>query len=126
MLVLIVDDNYMNIKITQKMLDKLEVESDFAMSGFECLKKTQENRYNMIFMDIMMPGMDGIETLNNLQMIDGFETPVIALTADVYSGAKEKYLELGFEEYIKKPINIDYLKFILDKYNQDEILKLKK
>ena len=79
------------------------------MSGKECLDKVKEVKYDVIFMDIMMPEMDGVETFKKLQEIDGFDIPVIALTADAETGAKEKYLKLGFNNYISKPIQIDIL-----------------
>lgn len=66
-------------------------------------------------MDIMMPEMDGVETLNNLRSIDNFNTPVIALTADTGVDSREKYLSLGFNEYIPKPINLEVMDKVVHK-----------
>ncbi|NLA32331.1 MAG: response regulator, partial [Mollicutes bacterium] len=71
--------------------------------------------YDVILMDIMMPGMSGEETFMKLKEIVGFNTPVIALTADAISGSKEKYLSLGFTSYISKPFSPDEIKSELAK-----------
>ena len=114
---LVVDDSNINLKVTAKILEKLNFDVETVLSGFECLEKIKVNKYDIIFMDIMMPEMDGVETLNKLKEIDNFNVPVIALTADVQIGAKEKYISLGFNAYIGKPINIEELKLILEKFN---------
>lgn len=112
---LIVDDNLINLKVAEKLLLRLGVEVETVKSGQECLDKVSKSTYDVIFMDIMMPEMDGVETFNKLKEIAGFNTPVVALTADVVSGAKEKYLGLGFMGYIPKPIDISLLKEVLSK-----------
>ncbi len=112
---LIVDDSSLNIKVACKLLEKENVEVDSVLSGKECLDKIKNNNYDVIFMDIMMPEMDGVETLKKLKEQDSFNIPVIALTADVVAGAEEKYLGLGFFAYIPKPINLELLRSILDK-----------
>ena len=81
----------------------------------EAVKK---KKYDVILLDIMMPDMDGIETLKELKKIEGFNTPVVALTADAISGAKEKYLKEGFTSYIAKPFTRDQIKEKLDKVFQ--------
>ena len=74
-------------------------------SGFECLDKVKEgNKYDVILLDDMMPKMSGIETLNKLKEIDGFNIPVVALTANAITGMREKYLNSGFDDYLAKPI----------------------
>ena len=117
---LIVDDTIINIKVAQRLIEHEGLEVQYVMSGKECLIKVKDNKYDIIFMDIMMPEMDGIETFKKLQEIDGFNTPVIAITADAETGAKEKYLKLGFNNYIAKPIQIDIL------HNAISSLKIKK
>lgn len=114
---LVVDDSTINLKVAQKMLEHENVEVDTALSGEECLKLVQVNAYDVIFMDIMMPKMDGVETFKHLQELDGFKTPVVTLTADAVSGAKEKYLSLGFYDYLAKPINLKELKDIIKRIN---------
>lgn len=110
---LVVDDSLINLKVAQKMLEHEGVEVQMALSGFECLEKVKTTSYDVIFMDIMMPQMDGIQTFNKLKEIKDFHTPVVTLTADVKTGAKEKYIALGFYAYIPKPININQLKEVL-------------
>ena len=106
---LIVDDTIINIKVAQRLIEHEGLEVEYVMSGKECLEKVKEVKYDVIFMDIMMPEMDGVETFQKLREIDNFDIPVIALTADAESGAKEKYLKLGFNDYIAKPIQLDIL-----------------
>lgn len=111
---LIVDDNLLNIKVAEKLLEHLGVKVSSVMSGQECLENV--NKYDIIFMDIMMPEMDGVETYQKLKSIEGFNTPIIALTADAGIDAKEKYLSLGFDAYIPKPIDVNLLKESIERY----------
>ena len=115
--ILIVDDNKLNIKVAKKVTDTLNIkEVDECYDGKECVNLVaSHNDYDLILMDIMMPGMGGEEALEKLKEIDGFITPVIALTADAVSGAKEKYIEEGFADYLQKPFTKDALKDKLDK-----------
>ena len=117
---LIVDDNLLNIKVAEKLLEHLGVKVSSVMSGQECLENVVNNKYDIIFMDIMMPEMDGVETFKKLKSIEGFNTPIIALTADANIDSKEKYLSLGFDGYIPKPIDISLLKEILSKVNNNK------
>lgn len=117
---LIVDDNLINLKVAEKLISCQGVEVKTVQSGQACLDEVAKNTYDIIFMDIMMPEMDGVETFNKLKKIAGFNTSVVALTADVVSGAKEKYLALGFMGYIPKPIDISLLKEILSKVNNNK------
>ena len=117
--ILVIDDNKLNLKVTSKLLEPYEVNTILFESGEECIDTIKEgNKYDLILMDIMMPGMDGTTTLSKLKEIDGFNTPVIALTADAIVGQKEKYLALGFSDYLTKPIDKSELSRILK-----EILK---
>lgn len=110
---LIVDDSRININVAKAMLEKIGLEVDFALSGFECLEKVKNNHYDIIFMDIMMPDMDGVQAFQKLREIPNFSIPIIALTADEKDGAREKYLGLGFNGYISKPIDLTALKKII-------------
>ena len=110
---LIVDDNIINLKVTQKVLEKEGLEVHTAISGYACLDMVGKNKYDIIFMDIMMPKMDGVETFHKLKEMEGFKTPVVTLTADDNIGSKEKYLKEGFTDYLSKPINIENLKKII-------------
>lgn len=112
---LVVDDNMLNLKVAQKLIEHEGLEVDIALSGLECIDKVKANHYDIIFMDIMMPEMDGIETFNKLKELYGFNTPVVTLTADAETGSKEKYLQMGFIDYISKPIQKDLLHNIIVK-----------
>ena len=113
--VLVVDDNPLNIKVATRALTNLNMKIDSVTSGQECIDKINAGaKYDVILMDIMMPGMGGETTLANLKTTGTFNTPVIALTADAVSGAREKYLAAGFNDYIAKPFNRDQIKEKLD------------
>ena len=115
--ILIVDDNKLNIKVAEILLKKYNFQIESVLSGKECIDKINSgNNYDLIFMDYMMPEMDGIETLNNLKQIPNFETKVIALTADAIEGSKEKFLNAGFDEYITKPIDKSNLNDVILKF----------
>ena len=123
---LVVDDNNINLKVASKMLKEFSFNVDQAHSGFECLQKLQDNpnKYDIIFMDIMMPGMDGVETMQKIKSLSNFNTPVIALTADSMEGSREKYLAAGFDEYVSKPIIKKILESTLNKYVDLENIKI--
>ncbi len=115
--VLLVDDNNLNLKVGVKILKDYDLDITCSDSGYDVLDKIKDgNTYDIILMDIMMPKMGGVETLKRLKEIDGFKTPVIALTADAIQGKSNKYIEVGFNDYISKPINEDELKKVLSKY----------
>ena len=119
--VLIVDDNKLNIKVAIKALKDFDFNLDECYNGEECLDKVFTNKYDLILMDIMMPGMNGVETMSKLKEMEGFNTPVIALTADAVAGAKERYLNEGFVDYISKPFSRDQIKEKLDIVFSDSI-----
>ena len=109
--ILIVDDNKLNIKVASKSLKDFNFELDECYDGEECLNKINEgNIYDLILMDIMMPNMSGETCISELKKIPTFNTPVIALTADAVSGAREKYISEGFIDYIAKPFGKDQIK----------------
>ncbi|MFR5856800.1 MAG: response regulator [Bacilli bacterium] len=112
-----VDDSLINIKVAQKILEHEGIKVYSVLSGKACLENVKDNTYDIIFMDIMMPEMDGVETMQKLKNIEGFCTPIVALTADAQGDAKAKYLSLGFDGYIAKPIIIDELKNTLKQIN---------
>lgn len=115
--ILVVDDNKLNIKVARRALEPLHFkEIDDAENGLVCVNKIKEgNTYDIILMDIMMPVMSGETALKNLKEMEGFNTPIIALTADAIAGAEEKYKEEGFTSYIAKPFSKDQIKLKLDK-----------
>ncbi|QFJ54846.1 ATP-binding protein [Pseudobutyrivibrio xylanivorans] len=104
---LIVDDNTMNRKVFAALLKDSKVHIDEAAGGEECLSMIKREHYDMIFLDHMMPGMDGVETFKNMANLEGNKclgTPVIALTANAIAGAKERYITMGFHGFLSKPI----------------------
>ena len=105
--ILVVDDNAMNLSVVEGLLKNTKLQIDCASSGEAALEMARDLKYDIIFMDHMMPYMDGIETLRNIRQMKNnpnVDTPVIVLTANAVSGAKEMYLEEGFIDYMSKPI----------------------
>ena len=126
--ILIVDDNKLNLKVASKFLSNYNPIVETVESGFECIDKIRNNnKYDLILMDDMMPKMSGVETLKQLQNISGFNMPVVALTANAVSGMRDKYIKDGFNDYLAKPIDKQELKRVLSNlviidYNQPESL----
>ena len=115
--VLVVDDNTLNLKVTSKLLSSYDVEVILLESGEECVDYISENNsVDLILMDQMMPGMSGSDTMLKLKSIDGFSTPIVVLTADAMEGQKDKYLDMGFDDYISKPIDKLELSKILKEF----------
>lgn len=111
---LIVDDNSINIKLATMMLQKYNLEIDSATSGKECIKMAKENKYDIIFLDHMMPEMDGIQTMRVLTQENPDICPTIALTANNDVGIRNEYINNGFTEYLSKPINARELNRIIN------------
>lgn len=104
--ILLVDDNLLNLKVAEKLLKKYNFKVTSVSSGLECINYTKNKKYDLIFLDHMMPEMDGIHTLYNLKKrVSGFDTPVVVLTANAIEGSKDMYLKEGFVDYLSKPIN---------------------
>ena len=110
MSILIVDDNPLNIKVLRKAIKSYNFIVDEGSNGQDAINKIKSgNKYNIIMMDILMPIMGGAEAIANLNQIAGFNTPVVALTADAMTGAKEKYMGMGFDGYLAKPFSRDMI-----------------
>ena len=116
--VLVVDDNEMNLAVVKALLKNTKVQITTCMSGAECLEVVKEEYFDVILLDHMMPEMDGIETLAKLKKSNNkcMLTPVIALTANAIEGAKAKYINAGFTNYLAKPIEGAELENMLLKY----------
>ena len=117
--ILVVDDSKLNLRVAQNVLKTFNANVMTSTSGQECLNLCKTNKYDIILMDIMMPLMNGIETLKRIR-IDDKKVPVIALTADAVEGMEEKYLKEGFNDYLSKPIDRNKLGIILNKYLKGE------
>ena len=125
--ILIVDDNAMNLAVAQGLLKETRLQVDVASSGEECLELLKRKTYHVICLDHMMPGMDGVETLHAIKKLEGnpsVETPVIALTANAVAGAREFYLNEGFQDYLTKPIDADKFENMLIQYLPDNVVYL--
>ena len=121
--VLVVDDNAMNLKVFRNFIKHTQIQLTEASSGLECLELVKENDFDVIFLDHMMPDMDGIETLHtmrNRRMCD--DIPVIVLTANAVKGAKAHYLREGFSDFLSKPILPEKLDKILLEYIPKDLL----
>jgi len=126
--ILVVDDIDINLKVFVNLLKQLHMKIDTALSGEKCLELTCQNQYDIIFMDHMMPGMDGIVTLEKIKQNKqnkNIDTPVIMLTANALSGMKEMYLEKGFSDYLSKPIDGNKLERKIEKYLPHQKVLLK-
>ena len=118
--ILIVDDNKTNLLVAQKLMEKHSNNVFVANSGFECLNLLKTTKYDLIFMDIQMPEMDGIETLKEIKKLN-LDTPVIAMTAYAMKDDKNKFIKHGFNDYLPKPINGDSIVKILQKWGNTVI-----
>lgn len=127
--VLVTDDNLMNLQVFKGLLKKTEIDITAVSSGAETITAMEKQKHDIVFLDHMMPEMDGIETLEKIkasQSIDIHGTPIIALTANAVSGAREMYLKAGFTDYLTKPIRYEQLEKMILKYLPDEKLTFKK
>lgn len=123
---LVVDDNMINRKVFTALLKATKVKIDEAESGMKCLEMIKNTHYDMIFLDHMMPEMDGVETLHRIKDTSEHackDVPMIALTANAISGAKEMYLKEGFDGFLTKPIQTEKLEGMIRKYLPKELIK---
>lgn len=117
--VLVVDDNAMNLKVMARLLLPYQIKVVMALGGQEALDKLGSMEYDCVFLDHMMPDMDGVETLHKIRQKPGayFQSlPVIAFTANAIGGAREMFMEEGFDDFIAKPIELSVLERMLQRY----------
>lgn len=109
--VMIVDDNAINLTVAEGLLEPLQMKVDLALSGKEAITKISEHRYDIIFMDHMMPELDGVETTHIIRRFhpEYNDVPIIALTANAMNGTREVFLEEGMNDFIAKPIELKVL-----------------
>ena len=106
--VLVVDDNYINLKVAVAYLAKHQIRADTAFDGMQAIEKIKQKPYDLVFMDHMMPEMDGIEAAKRIRALEDIRfqsLPIIALTANAVSGAREEFLAAGMNDFISKPID---------------------
>ncbi len=121
--VLVVDDVESNHKVIRMLLKNTKIRVECVFGGKEALECAVAKKYDIIFMDHMMPDMDGIETLEHLKVLEGNkngDTPILMLTANAIAGEREKYLAVGFNDYLTKPIHVEKLNSALLKYLPEE------
>ena len=125
--VLVVDDNSMNLDVFKALLKRTKMNIVTADSGRKCLELVKEQSFDIVFMDHMMPEMDEIDTLHEMQKLEHFpneKTPVIALTANALSGARELYLKEGFTDFLTKPIDANLLEQMILSYLPEELVQI--
>ncbi|MBQ8138000.1 MAG: response regulator [Lachnospiraceae bacterium] len=124
--ILVVDDTPMNLTVVKGLLKETLLRIDTAQSGAEAIEKVKEAKYDIIFMDQRMPEMDGTETLQKMKQMGeenkSKDSPVIILTANVVSGARESFIKAGFDDYLSKPIDTNKMESMIAKYLPDEKL----
>ena len=125
--ILVVDDNDMNLKVAKGLLKRYGVVPELCASGRKSLNLIKAKRYDIILMDHMMPGMDGVEVLKEIRAenLTPEDVPIIALTANAILGAREEYLSYGFKDYLSKPIDVQQLEEMLIKYLPEEKVQIK-
>lgn len=124
--ILFVDDNELNRKVFVGLLKETKIQIDEAGNGRECLEKVKQNAYDIIFMDHMMPELDGVETFRIMKEMEDFpckDTPVVILTANALVGAKEKYLQEGFRAFLGKPIDYEKLEYLIWDLLDEDLLQ---
>ncbi|MDR0221651.1 MAG: response regulator, partial [Lachnospiraceae bacterium] len=116
--VLVTDDNALNLKVASGFLEMYGIKADTVSSGEEALQKVQEKAYDLVFMDHMMPGMDGVETTGAIRALGGkfTELPIVALTANSIVGSEEVFLANGLNGYLSKPIETKRLADVLGRW----------
>jgi len=123
---LVVDDNAVNRKVLRNLLKETQIQVSEAGGGEECLQLVRENHYDLIFLDHMMPEMDGVETLHRMRRVTDYpckDTPVVVLTANAVAGAREQYLKEGFDDFLSKPIVPDKLENMIQKMLPEELIR---
>ena len=128
--ILVVDDNELNVRLVQNLLKRTEVQIDVAYSGEECLEKMKENTYDIAYLDYMMPGMDGEETLKRIRELGienryGRSIPVIAFSSNMLPGMRQKYLNASFDAYLAKPVDGNELEKTLYTFLPENLIRRK-
>ncbi len=123
--ILVVDDNAMNLKVALGLLKPYHMTIMTAESGHQAIEMVKSGQYHLIFMDHMMPGMDGVEALHVIRSLEGEyfkQLPVVALTANAVSGAREMFLSEGFQDFVTKPIEMNAIERSLRQWLPEELI----
>ena len=124
--ILVVDDTELNLTVVKGLLKQTKIQVDTVISGYDALEALKKEHYDIVFLDHRMPGMDGIQTFENMLRLEENKSkgvPVIALTANAISGAKEMYLSKGFSDYMTKPIEGKNLEAMILKYLPEDLVE---
>ena len=124
--ILVVDDNEMNLMVVQNLLKRTLAQVSTCMSGEECLEMLTKETFDIVFLDHMMPGMDGLQTLQNTKQLEGNLSPravFVMMTANAISGARDQYIMAGFNDYISKPLDSKLLDDILVRHLPSDKVK---
>ena len=125
--ILLAEDNTINQKVATRMLERIHYRIDVVANGLEVIEALKRQSYDVIFMDIQMPEMDGVETTHFIrQSVSKTEQPyIIALTANALNGEREKYLSKGMNDYISKPVKIQEIVSALEKVSSLKLMSEK-
>lgn len=125
--VLVVDDNKVNLRVAVATMSMYGLDTDMASSGAEAIEKCKQKEYNIVFMDQMMPEMDGVEAMQKIRELGGAyahggSSKIVVLTANAMSGVRDSLMELGFDEYLGKPMNYNSLERILVNFTDESLI----
>lgn len=116
---LVVEDDPLNMELVVEIANGMGFTTEKAFDAKEAIEKAEKEVYDLIIMDIQLPGMDGIEAMGIIKSKTGNkQTPVIALTAFAMKGDRERFLEIGFDEYVPKPIDVPAFMKVLERYKK--------
>jgi len=125
--VLVAEDNRINQKLILNVLNRLGIEVSIVNNGKEALEQRMKNEYDLIFMDIEMPVMGGMEATGQIISYERnnhkTHIPIVALTANALSGDREKYMSVGMDSYLSKPIDLESLNHLFETYFEDRIIQ---
>lgn len=129
--VLVVDDNMVNLRVASRIMESYGFQVDTASSGIEAIELCRKKKYRLVFMDQMMPEMDGVEAMQKIRAMNqyyahGGESKIIVLTADAISGARQSLMERGFDEYLGKPMNLKQMERLFVRFLPPEVISFQK
>lgn len=124
MKVLVAEDNHINLQVFKYMLQNLGIETDFVQNGQDAIYRCNSKKYDLVFMDMQMPVMDGLEATRQLRAMDGHQPIVVAISANAYADDRKLCAEAGMDDFMPKPFDIDQLRNILIKWSSPKMHKL--